>query len=331
MTAAAPYPASPRERDRFILARRDAAETPRRDDLDPWRPVDFLAEEERAATGEIVPVATLFLANRECPFRCLMCDLWQHTLTESVPPGAIPAQIDYALERLPQARHIKLYNSGSFFDPRAIPPADDPAIARRMRGFERVVVEAHPAFLGERALRFRDLLEAQGDIALEVAIGLETVHPEILPRLNKRMSLDQFADTADFLRRHDIALRVFVLVKPPFLAETEARDWAGRSVEFAFENGATAAALIPTRDGNGALEALAEGGDFSPPCLATFEAAVEDGVRLGRGRVFADLWDLERFADCSACFPARRDRLRTMNRRQVVPEPVACARCGGGS
>ena len=80
----------------------------------------------------MVDVATLFLTNRECPYRCLMCDLWKNTLTETVPIGAIPAQIDYALGQLPPARQIKLYNSGSFFDPHAIPPQDHPAIAAQV-------------------------------------------------------------------------------------------------------------------------------------------------------------------------------------------------------
>jgi len=70
---------------------------------------------------EAVPVATIFLTNRECPWRCVMCDLWKNTLIDSVPLGAIPSQIDYALARLPAARQIKLYNSGSFFDTQAIP------------------------------------------------------------------------------------------------------------------------------------------------------------------------------------------------------------------
>jgi archaeosine synthase beta-subunit len=93
-------------------------------------PYAYLVEDERTAAGEIVPTATIFLTNRECPWRCLMCDLWRNTITETVPAGAIPQQIDYALERLPAARQIKLYNSGSFFDPRAIPPA----ITKRLRG-----------------------------------------------------------------------------------------------------------------------------------------------------------------------------------------------------
>src|SRR5579863_5056584 len=174
------YPDLPADRDRWILARR-----PARESLDPRRPYAFFVGEECSQDGTVLPVSTVFLTNRECPWRCLMCDLWRNTLTDSVPIGAIPDQIDYALARLPNARQIKLYNSGSFFDRRAIPPEDFPAITDRVKPFERVIVESHPALLGESTLRFRDLLQAP----LEVAMGLETVHPEILARLNKRMSL----------------------------------------------------------------------------------------------------------------------------------------------
>ena len=60
----------------------------------------------------------LLLANRECPWRCLMCDLWKNTFAETVARRIYPAhRLTYALERLPPARQIKLYNSGSFFDP----------------------------------------------------------------------------------------------------------------------------------------------------------------------------------------------------------------------
>ena len=312
------YPELARDRDRWILSRR-----PARNAVDPLRPYAFVAEQERAESGEVVPVATIFLTNRECPWRCLMCDLWRNTLTESVPPGAIPVQVDLALASLPPARQLKLYNSGSFFDPRAIPPGDLPAIAERVRSFERVIVECHPALIGESALRFRDLLHGR----LEVAMGLETAHPDVLARLNKRMTLDQFARAAEFLRGHDIALRVFILVKPPFLDEAGALEWARRSLDFAFDCGATVASLIPTRPGNGALEALAEQGEFSPPRLATLEEAAAYGVSLQRGRVFADLWDLEKFSACPECFAARKERLERMNFAQTIEPSVACSRC----
>ena len=266
-----------------------------------------------------------------------MCDLWQNTLTEEVSVGAIPAQVDHALEELQKARardlrQIKLYNSGSFFDPKAIPVEDYEAIAERVRCFDRVIVECHPALVNDRCLRFRDLLTKGGQeraagTELEVAMGLETAHPDVLEKLNKRMTLDQFAGAAEFLRANRIALRVFVLVKPPFLDEAEGLHWAKRSLDFAFDCGASVASLIPTRPGNGALDALAQTGEFAPPKLATIEASMDYGIGLKRERVFVDLWDRERFAECQACFKPRSERLRQMNLRQEVLPAVACEFC----
>jgi len=316
------YPQTGRERDAWILGRR-----PERNALDPMRPWAFFVEKERSATGEIVPVATVFLTNRECPWRCLMCDLWRNTLTGDTPRGAIPLQIDHALERLPAARQIKLYNSGSFFDRRAIPTEDHAAIAERVTRFERVIVECHPALAGDDCLRFRDRLSGR----LEVAMGLETVHPEILNRLNKRMTLEQFAAAAERLKENDIDLRVFILVKPPLMREDDVLEWAARSLDFAFACGATAATLIPTRSGNGSMEVLAASGDFSPPSLATLESALAYGIGLGRGRVFADLWDVQQQAGCASCHETRVARLERMNLEQTVLSPLRCTECGGSS
>jgi radical SAM enzyme (TIGR01210 family) len=202
------YPARFSGRDRWILSRR-----PARNPLNPYRPWAFLLEQEPDGSGAVVPVATVFLTNRECPWRCVMCDLWRNTLEQKTPPGAILAQIEFALSQMGPARHIKLYNSGSFFDPHAIPPEDYPAIAGRVGCFERVIVENHPALVNESCLRFRDLLGME----LEIAMGLETAHPTVLEKLNKRVTLDRFAAAAGFLRSHGIALRVFILVQPPFM------------------------------------------------------------------------------------------------------------------
>lgn len=328
------YPTALAERDAWITSRRG-----RRNVVSAERPYAFFVEDERADSGECVSVATVFLTNRECPWRCLMCDLWQNTLTETVPVGAIPAQIDYAFQqfgadKLRSARHVKLYNSGSFFDVRAIPAEDYPAIAQRVVSFERVIVECHPSLIGKRVLAFQNELRiAAGENGhvpkLEIAMGLETAHPEILERLNKRTTIDDFARAAAFLREQDIALRVFILVKPPFMDEAEALEWAKRSVDFAFANHASVIALIPTRGGNGALETLTQLGEFTPPRLETLEAAMDHGVGLQRGRVFADLWDLEKFSRCPHCFAARRERLNTMNFTQQLLPRIACPQCAG--
>lgn len=311
------YPATASERTHWIVEQRGPKYV-----LDPLRPYAFLWEEEAGPLGVPIPTATVFLTNRECPYRCLMCDLWQNTLNTRVPTGAIAAQIRYALERLPSARQIKLYNAGSFFDPQAIPPEDYADIARTVCDFERVIVECHPALIGDRCLRFRDLLAGR----LEVALGLETVHPEVLGRLNKRFTVANFQNAAAFLAAHDIAMRVFLLLRPPFLTEAEGVLWAKRSLDTAFAAGASVCCVIPTRTGNGAMESLLASGDYSPPTLSSLETVQEYGLDLGRGRVFADLWDIERFFTC-ACSPRRADRLADMNRTQMMLPSVVCERC----
>jgi radical SAM enzyme (TIGR01210 family) len=269
-----------------------------------------------------------------------MCDLWVHTLDQRVPRGAIPGQIVAALETLPPARQIKLYNAGSFFDPNAIPPEDDLAIAHAVAGFDRVIVESHPAFLagahGERCLRFRDAIAGR----LEVAIGLETAKSDVLGRLNKRMTIESFRHAADFLARHDIDLRVFILLKPPFMGDDEVVEWGCRSIDLARECGASVCSVIPTRAGNDAMPP-----DFRPPTLSMLEKVIEYGLGLRadlkvgsyddvpsdrRGgpsgppaRTFADLWDVTRFFDC-ACSLGRAERLRAMNRTQEIVPAVTC-------
>ena len=136
------YPTSPAARDRWIIAQR-----PDRNHLGPYLSYAFLVEDECSTEKEIVPVATIFLTNRECPFRCLMCDLWKNTLTTTVPAGAIPAQIAHALEHLPPARQIKLYNAAASSTPTRFPPEDYPAIAAQVASFDRVIVECHPSLL----------------------------------------------------------------------------------------------------------------------------------------------------------------------------------------
>ena len=313
------YPA--RDRTDWITRQR-----PPRNVLDPLKPHGFFLEQEPDGSGRVVSSAAILLTNKECPWRCLMCDLWKDTLLQTVPPGAIPAQIDHALAQLgSRPEQIKLYNSGSFFDPAAIPPEDYRAIAEGVAFAGRVIVESHPRLVGSRALAFRDLLGG----SLEVALGLETAQPEVLERLNKKFDLTHFAAAADFLRTNGIDLRAFVLVNPPFLDAAAGLEWAVKSAEFAFSCGATVVSLIPTRSGNGAMDRLAQAGEFTAPTLTNLEQAFEASLNAARGRVFADTWNLEEFSRCSACFAGRSLRLRAMNLKQQILPPIRCPACGG--
>lgn len=343
MALATAYPGTARARDTFVRERRGA-----RPVHDPWRHQGVLVEDERAIDGHVTRTATVFLTGRECPWRCVMCDLWQYTTTTDTPAGAIAHQVRQAIDHLDATGDrpavLKLYNAGSFFDPHAVPEADYDAIAEAVRGFGRVIVESHPRLVGERLERLRAACRrAAGDgpaPAIEVAMGLETAHPQALDALHKGVTLDQFAQAAATVRASGTDLRVFVLVGVPFIAAEAQAEWVRRSVQAALTYGAAVVSLIPTRAGNGAIDSLEAMGAWVPPTLTDLEAALDTCMPLGRAsstpgvfeaRVCADLWNVDHLATCDACRPARRARLVAMNLQQRVLPRVACVACGTGA
>ena len=325
------YPVTPSARDRFVLEQRGSR--PRHD---PWRYQGLLVEDERTTQGGRARVATVLLTGRECPWRCAMCDLWTYTTVSDTPPGAIAAQVAAARsairgERIP-VTGMKLYNAGSFFDPRAVPETDYDGVAEALSGMSLVIVESHPALVGPRVDRLLTALDRRhrgpGEPAarLEVAMGLETAHPDALDRLNKRFTLARFEEAARALHDRGVALRVFLLISPPFISSHEQDAWLLHSVDAAFSCGASVVSLVPTRPGNGAIDRLADAGWFRAPSLKDIERSFELALRhaQGRGRVFVDVWDLERFAHCPHCTVSRRDRLQTMNLEQVILPERPC-------
>ncbi len=288
--------------------------------VDSQKPYGWLVEKELNTHGVIEDTAIIFLTNKTCPFYCIMCDLWKNTTDKSVPKGAIPNQIEWALQQLPKVKLLKLYNSGSFFDKKAIPEADYPRIADLLKDFETVIVESHPKFIDEKVLRFKALLKPE----LQVAIGLETVQEKILKQLNKQMTLDSFKNAVNYLTKNNIKSRAFILLKTPYMSESEGIYWAKKSIDFAFAQGVECCTVIPVRAGNGAMDLLLEQGDFSLPNIQSLEMVLEYGISLNAGRVFADVWDLNKFSNCKKCFKQRTIRINNLNLTQKLSNRMIC-------
>lgn len=304
---------------RDILARRGP-----KNQVDPWQAYGQFAEFELGMSGALESFATLLLTNRECAFQCAMCDLWKNTTDQATPLGAIPAQIRNALQALPQVENVKLYNSGNFFDRRSVPLADHAAIAELVSGFQRVVVENHPRLSDYKCVEFAQLLAPQ----LEVALGLETIHPAALASLNKQMQVSDFDRAVEFLRKHQIDVRAFVLIKPPGLDEAAGVEWAVRSVSHALRVGVQCCTMIPVRRGNGYIDRLIETGEYREPTLRSIEMAFDQALELqAGGRVFVDLWDIRRFSTCQDCERQRIERLTQMNASQQIQPEIYCERC----
>jgi radical SAM enzyme (TIGR01210 family) len=283
-------------------------------------------EEERAANGALERALTVFLAGAECPFTCSFCDLWRGTLDGPTPAGALPLQLSRVLEslsgRVPD--RLKLYNASNFFDRQAVPREDVPRLAELAAPFAAVTVESHANTIGPLTLEFATLLSGR----LEVAIGLETIHPVAAEHLNKRLDLTRFDRAAAFLAAHNIDLRVFVLLGAPYVPADESIEWVVRTARYAAERGASRIAIIPVRGGNGEIERLKALGDFVPPTLTQLETALERCLSLTPATVSADLWDVERLPACSACRAPRVARLKRLNLTGSLEPAVTCSQCG---
>ena len=299
---------------------------PHKPPVNPWRAHGTAIEEERRPNGALERALTIFLAGAECPFTCSFCDLWRWTIDGPTPRGALPAQISSALESLngmTRPDRLKLYNASNFFDRRAVPPEDVPAIASLVAPFAGVTVESHASMVGPSALELAQRINGR----LEVAIGLETIHPEASARLNKRLELATFDRAAAFLGSNEIDLRVFVLLGAPHVPADESIEWTLRTAEYAVRRGASLVSIIPVRGGNGELERLQALGLFTPPTLSQLEISLDRCLTFAPGVVSADLWDIDRLVDCAVCGAARIERLRRIN-VTGRPEPeIECSVC----
>ncbi len=281
---------------------------PPRPSLSTWSKPRVSYEDEPNGEGGIAFATTVFLTGAECPFRCSICDLWMHTTIDPTPVGAIPFQLREALRKEPETggctsarqRWLKLYNASNFFDPRAIPVEDYAEIADLCRGFDRVIVENHPKLSDERVLSFARSIDAK----LEIAMGLETVHPAAMDLLNKSMTLADFETAVRFCSGHHIDVRAFVLLHPPGVERQDSVDWTWKTIDFAFATGVRHTSVIPVRSGNGWIDQQRALGRYSIPDLSLVsdffsQLGAKMGSSVDRVLVF-DLWDWEKIPSGTA-------------------------------
>jgi radical SAM enzyme (TIGR01210 family) len=171
---------------------------------------------------------------------CTMCGY----VAESVEGGTVPhedlmAQVESALdhERQHVAEHrdgthapcplVKIYTSGSFLDEREVPAETRRAIAETFADRERVVVESLPDFVERDSLTdFTD-----HGIDLDVAVGLETATDRVRHDcVNKYFDFADFEDACEVAEDVGAGIKAYLLMKPPFLSESEAIEDMKRSV-----------------------------------------------------------------------------------------------------
>lgn len=203
---------------------------------DPHEPTRVWIDEDNTPDG-VRQSLTIILNTGGCRWAraggCTMCGY----VAESVEGGsvsheALMDQIEVCLEHEREEADeksplIKIYTSGSFLDEREVGPESRAAIAETFGDRERIVVESLPDFVEDE--RVADFTE-QG-LTTDVAVGLETATDRV-----RRDCVNKYFDFADFIEASEAAeaagagIKAYLLLKPPFLSESEAVEDMKRSV-----------------------------------------------------------------------------------------------------
>ncbi|MCK9318820.1 MULTISPECIES: archaeosine biosynthesis radical SAM protein RaSEA [unclassified Methanoculleus] len=189
--------------------------------------------------GQILDTLTVIFQSGGCSWnRCRMCG-YRHERYPDLPRDELAdrliRQVRWVKENFRDEDYqvLKVFTSGSFFDPDEVPLAARRAVAEAFRG-KMVIAETRPEYVDLGALEeFREGIDT-GDWRrpLSVAVGLETTNDGI-----REKSIDKGFTYADFLRAAEVAraagagVKAYLLMKPPFLTEREARDDMVRSIK----------------------------------------------------------------------------------------------------
>jgi radical SAM enzyme (TIGR01210 family) len=212
---------------------------------DPHEPTRVWLDEDNTPDG-VRQSLTIILNTGGCRWAraggCTMCGY----VAESVEGGsvghdALRDQLEAALaheraEAEDECQLIKIYTSGSFLDEREVPAETREAVAAAFADRERVVVESLPDFVDRGKLAdFTDR-----GLATDVAVGLETATDRVRQDcVNKYFEYADFEAAAEEATAAGAGVKAYLLLKPPFLSESEAVADMKRSVRRCAEHAHT--------------------------------------------------------------------------------------------
>jgi len=205
---------------------------------------------EENFNGKNIERVVIYLRSSGCEWAlksgCTMCGHLKEQTQEDISAEQYVEQFVTEYSKYDFAHYpiLDLYNNGSFFNDKELPPE-----ARRKifdiiaedDDIEMIVLESRPEYITEAKLR--ETKRILKDKRVEIAVGLETINDEIREQcINKGFTLKEF-EVAAKLIISILNLRVYVLVKPPFITEVEAIYDAIASIKYCFDIGASVVSL----------------------------------------------------------------------------------------
>ena len=188
-------------------------------------------------------------------------------------------------------RLVKIYTSGSFFDPVEVPEPVRTSILEGLAaaGVEKLVVESRPEYVSEELVE-----ESVARIRTEVGIGLETSSDLVREHsIQKGFSFQEFREAAEIVHKVGGSVKTYLLLKPPFLSEGVAISDAIRSSRDAAPFSDLLSLNLTNIQRGTPLERMWTLGEYRPPWLwsavevlktVTFIPIICDPVAAGTRR-----------------------------------------------
>lgn len=212
-----------------------------------------------------------------------------------------------------------LYTPGSFFDDDEISPElriQILEIISKDKSIKRLAVESRPDYITEEKIgKVREILP---NMEIEVGLGLDSADDRIRNLLIKKgLSFESYVKACDILNRFEITRVTYVLVKPPFLTESEAIIDAIRSTKKAFESGSSIVSFEPMSvQKDTVVYQLYSDGLYRPPWLWSVIEIVNEVDALGETRIGQFVYppSVQYASNCDKCTLETLQKIREFNR-----------------
>lgn len=189
--------------------------------------------------GTVIECLTIIFKTAGCRWnRCLMCsyrhERFPNNLSIESQEKDLLSQLAWTQEQHKPDRYqmVKIFTSGSFFDPCEVPPTVRSRIAEAFSG-KIVIAETRPEFVDRDSITtfLAAIDDGSWKIPLVCAMGLETTDDQIREKcIKKGFLLSDFYAACERARASGAGVKAYLLFKPLFLTEREAVEDMKRSI-----------------------------------------------------------------------------------------------------
>ncbi len=190
----------------------------------PRQPVRCWSEKD-VLDGKVVDAYVIILRTRGCSWAlssgCTMCGYFNDSMLSTLSEKDLLSQFENALQNYKNEKIVKLFTSGSFLDPSEIPVSVQQHILTTLNSTaEKISVESRPEYITEKSLG--SIQEKVPLKEFEVGVGLETSNDLVREKsINKGFTFQDYKKAAALLKKHEMGVKTYVLLKPPFLTEED--------------------------------------------------------------------------------------------------------------